>query len=102
MLVALRSNVQSYTEHAPQRNDDATGQKCPLSHMTETEGGTLALQLEKAGSKGGLFDTGNMYISFECSVGEGFNSFLMMVGIGRLCPFFLLQCRFLVYPEAVM
>lgn len=50
VLVALRPNVQSYTEHAPQQNDDdATGQKGPLSHMTQTEGGTLALQLEIEG-----------------------------------------------------
>lgn len=46
VLVALRPDVQSYTEHAPQQYDDATGQKCPLSHMTQTEGGMLALQSE--------------------------------------------------------
>lgn len=67
--------------------------KSPLSHMTETEGGTLALQLEKGGSEGAMFETGNTYMSFESSVGEGLNSFLMTVGIARLCPFFLLQCR---------
>lgn len=52
VLVVLRANVQSYTEHAPQQNDDATGQKRLLSHMTQTEGGTLALQSEKDVSKG--------------------------------------------------
>lgn len=67
VLVALRPSVQSYTEHAPQQNDDATGQKRPLSHMTETEGGMLGFQLEKSGSKGEMFDTENMNMSSEFS-----------------------------------
>lgn len=44
--------TSSYTEHAPRQNDDATGQKRPRSHTTQTEGGTLALQSEKDVSKG--------------------------------------------------
>lgn len=96
VLVAL-PNVQSYTEHAPQQNDDATGQKCPLSHMTQTEGGTLALQLEKDDSKGGMFDTENMYMSFECSEGLALICF-DHGGYNKALPFFIFCSagRFLV------
>lgn len=42
VLAVFRTNVQSYTEHALQQNNDATGQKRPRCHMTDRKQNTGA------------------------------------------------------------